>query len=924
MKRFLPIATVFLPVAVLYAIGGFEFLERTRMDVGFRLAGREAGSSVVLVEIDSRSLNTLGVWPWPRGYHATVLERLLDAGASRVGMDIDFSSRSVAEEDAELAQVLAAARGRVVLPVFRQWQEAEPGGLHLTVVEPLPEFARAATLASINVRPESDGLIRRYTNHARFESHTLPAFASALAGCRSELDSFYIDFGISGRSIPRLSYVDVLADRFDPSRIRHKVVIVGSTAVELGDQLAVPVAAALPGPVLQAVAFESLVQNRALRRTKPRTTLAVALILTLLIAPALARLSWRGGLLLTAGSIAVLLVLAGILEQHLPIILDVTPWVFTTLGLYGFALVVRIDQQALGLLRQRRAIRRTETLMQHVVQNSFDAIVTLDARGSIETFNRSAEFMFGYSESEARGLQLSELMQPPGESTEAGLLNRAAEGPTEAKGCSRDGRRFPVELVVTSIDAHDDHKLVAVIRDITERKAHQEELKHRATHDPLTNLPNRILLVERIDWALEQASRTGHSVAVLLMDLDRFKEINDALGHAVGDVLLDEVARRLEAPLDATETLARLGGDEFAVLLPETTEDEARRVGWELIDALAAPFSVEGFSLEVETSLGVALYPAHGTDAESLVQRADVAMYAAKHTRSGLVVYGPEQDIDHVRKLTIKGELRDAIDEGKLTLLFQPKVDHATERVIGAEALLRWHHPEHGFIPPEEFIGVAEHSGLIRPLTHWVLESALGEAARWTHEGFPLGISVNLSARNLLEEDLLPRLEEMIARHGLDPEQLTLEITESVIMDDPERARRTVLQLRDLGVGISVDDFGTGYSSLAYLMRLPVTELKIDKSFVIGLDHDPGSATIVRSTVKLAHELDMQVVAEGVETETTWSALKLLGCDIGQGYHFSRPVPPEELLEIARVRAGSVLVPLAPLFGDSAPERPVY
>jgi len=385
MKRFLPIATVFLPVAIVYSLGGFEFLERSRMDLHFRIAEREACSDVVIVEIDPKSLSALGVWPWPRGYHATVLEQLLGAGARRVGFDIDFSSRSIADEDAALAEALAAARGQVVLPVFRQWQDAEPDERHLTVVEPLPELARHATLASINVRPESDGLVRRYTNRTHFANRALPAFAAALADTpRGELESFYLDFSISSRSIPRVSYVDVLTGQFDPSRIHDRVVIVGSTAVELGDQIAVPIAAALPGPLLQALAFESLEQNRALVRSGPIATLVVALMLTLLIAPMLERLSWRGGLLLASAATAGVLVVAATLEQLWPLLLDVTPWVFSTVGVYGFALVKRIDQQALGLLRQRVAIRRTETLMRHVVQNSFDAIVTLDANGETE------------------------------------------------------------------------------------------------------------------------------------------------------------------------------------------------------------------------------------------------------------------------------------------------------------------------------------------------------------------------------------------------------------------------------------------------------------------------------------------------------------------------------------------------------------
>jgi diguanylate cyclase (GGDEF)-like protein len=381
----------------------------------------------------------------------------------------------------------------------------------------------------------------------------------------------------------------------------------------------------------------------------------------------------------------------------------------------------------------------------------------------------------------------------------------------------------------------------------------------------------------------------------MLLDLDRFKEINDALGHGVGDELLRAVAHRLEIPLRPPATLARLGGDEFAVLLPATTPDRAWDVARSLVDALKQPFALESLSVKVDTSVGITLSPDHGDDAQTLVQRADVAMYVAKESRRGIVLYGPEQDRHYLRRLTIKEELRRAIDGGALRLAFQPKVHHATERIVGAEALLRWEHPQRGFIPPDELVAVAEHSGLIRPLTEWVLETALSQAALWREAGTPLGLAVNLSARNLTEEDLPERLEAMLARRALAPRHLTLEITEGVIMADLDTALTNMRRLRDLGVGLAVDDFGTGYSSLAYLARLPLSELKIDKSFVFELDRDVGNATIVRSTIELAHKLGMQVVAEGVETAAVWERLKRLGCDLGQGYYFGRPAPAEEL-----------------------------
>ena len=651
----------------------------------------------------------------------------------------------------------------------------------------------------------------------------------------------------------------------------------------------------MPGPLLQALAFESLTQGRALWRTGSIFTLFVTLLIVLLVGPRFEATSWRLGLALTAGSCLAVLVLGTTLQQFLPVILDAMPWVLTFVWLYVHALVTRIDRQAVGLLTQGRLIRNTESLMRHVVENSFDSIVTVSKDGAVETFNRSAQQMFGYSAAEASGRLLADLVQPDDTGRPGNLVTQATAAPVEAEGRTRSGRTFPVELVVTPIDMDEECKLVAVMRDITERKAHQEQLQYQATHDPLTKLPNRLLLRQRITRALKTASESGGTAAVMLLDLDRFKEINDALGHRTGDLLLKQVARRLQEPLDPGATIARLGGDEFAVLLPDTSLEQALQVSWKLIEALRSPFSVEGLSLQIETSLGLTLYPDHGHDAETLMQRADVAMYVAKRKRAGLAVYRPEQDFNSRRHLTLRGDLRRAIDGDLLTLVYQPKVLAQTDEVIGAEALLRWEHPQHGNIPPDEFVELAEHSGLIRQLTQWVLANAMRQISEWQNEGFHLNVSVNLSARNLLEEDLPHALARLLAAHETPPEQLTLEITESVIMEDPEQALKTVTRLENLGVGISIDDFGTGYSSLSYLMRLPAKEMKIDKSFVMKMGQDPASATIVHSTIDLAHNLGLAVVAEGVESPALWNVLKELGCDIGQGYHFSPPVPPEEV-----------------------------
>jgi len=354
--------------------------------------------------------------------------------------------------------------------------------------------------------------------------------------------------------------------------------------------------------------------------------------------------------------------------------------------------------------------------------------------------------------------------------------------------------------------------------------------RHQALHDALTDLPNRRLFRDRVNQAVITARRTREPVAVMIIDLDRFKEVNDTLGHHIGDILLQQVASRLQDTLREGDTIARLGGDEFAVLLPVVSGPVAAAgVAEKLVSALETPFTIRGWTFDIDASIGIAVSPEHGETVDALMQRADVAMYVAKESRAGFELYSADRDRHSPRRLALLGDLRRALDDGSLSLSYQPKADMRTGGVRGLEALLRWNHPEHCDVPPDEFIPLAEHTGLIRPLTLYVLDHALAQCRAWADDGVPVGIAVNLSVRNLYDPSFADEVAEMLARHGVPSERLEFEITESVIMADPMRAMAVLARLSDLGVGLSLDDFGVGYSSLAYLKRLPVTEIKIDK-----------------------------------------------------------------------------------------------
>jgi diguanylate cyclase (GGDEF)-like protein/PAS domain S-box-containing protein len=460
------------------------------------------------------------------------------------------------------------------------------------------------------------------------------------------------------------------------------------------------------------------------------------------------------------------------------------------------------------------------------------------------------------------------------------------------------------------------------IEDVTEREEANLALRHQADHDELTGLPNRSKLNRALGLALDDAREAGRSVALLLMDLDQFKEVNDALGHHHGDRLLIELGRRLSATLPEAELVARLGGDEFAVLLTgETAPARARAIANKVVEALEQPFEVDGVRLQSNLSVGIATYPADAADVVTLIQRADIAMYAAKRTASGVAVYVAEDDRSSVRRLTLLGELRHGIAAGELVTHYQPVVDLQTATIIGAEALVRWRHPTLGLLQPAEFIELAEVSALIGPLVQTVAEQALTDAASWYARGHRMSVTVNLSVRNLYDPQLGSWLIRMLERVGLPPAALRVELTESALMDDPVLATSVLASLRARGTEVSIDDFGTGYSSLSMLRRLPVDELKIDRSFVQDLEQ--RDATLVRSIIDLGHALGLRVVAEGVESARVLATLAELGCDRAQGYLISRALPSDRFLELVEQPPDHLLDLLQPLATAAGERRPV-
>jgi len=424
----------------------------------------------------------------------------------------------------------------------------------------------------------------------------------------------------------------------------------------------------------------------------------------------------------------------------------------------------------------------------------------------------------------------------------------------------------------------------------------EQRISELAYMDRLTGLPNRALFSDRLQQAIGVALRAGHPLSLMMMDLDRFKYVNDTLGHPIGDLLLCEVAKRLQASLHrASDTVARLGGDEFAVLLPTEDMEAAKMIAARMLKALEEPTMIEGQLVDIGVSIGIVGFPQNGSDMNVLLQRADIAMYTAKRTNTGFALYDEKHDHHSAERLSLMSELRQAVEHDQLTLYYQPKVDLATHTVKYVEALIRWEHPTRGFVAPDQFIPFAEQTGYIKTISRWVADKAIHQCAMWREQGIELAVSVNVSARELIQSTLPEMFQSMLQKYGVPAEWIWVEITESAILDDPDHAIETLERLRALGIRISIDDFGTGYSSLSYLKRMPVDELKIDKSFVMGMTNHKDDETIVRSTIDLGHNMGLKVVAEGVETEEMLEQLKEMRCDLVQGYHLSRPLPPAKL-----------------------------
>jgi len=704
-----------------------------------------------------------------------------------------------------------------------------------------------------------------------------------------------------------LPYVDVLADDTVAAILHRKFVLVGPTAAGVAPALPTPVsgeAQALPGVEFDANVLGTLLNRSWIQpiTATPRTLVTIALALLPLLA--YRRLNGRGALLLCMLALIATVAASIALLEFVRLWLAPAPALAAILLGYLFWSWRRLEATRGQILLQLESDRAT-------LNSIGDAVIRTDVNARVHYMNPVAERLSGATLDAARGRDFRDIFEPVDGTDQTQLdgileLDDRTRRLTQISLRSQSGATHSVQLAVTPV--HDAKGridgMVLALTDVTAMVSLTERLSHLAMHDPLTNLPNRVLLIDRLNQATSNAMRSKERVAVLFLDLDGFKRINDSLGHARGDDVLKEVALRLLANRRSGDTIARWGGDEFVIVMAGPDREEILAgIARGILTCLAEPFVHQEQELYLTASIGISVCPGDATDAEALLKHADMAMYRVKRqARNSFHFYSEELNRSATEHLAVESALRQAVKRGELDLYYQPQVALSSGRVTGVEALIRWRNPANGLMLPGSFLPIAEESSLIEEIGLWVMTQACNQARAWLDEGLGcLNVAVNVSPRQILRSGMVSTVERVLRESRVDPGMITLEIVETAVLQDIERLQVVLGELKGLGVHIAIDDFGTGYSSLMHIKRFPIDEVKIDQSFVRGITTDPDDAAITQAVIAMAHSMDIKVIAEGVETESQLAFLRERHCDEWQGYLYAHPLPA---VEFAALLAG--------------------
>ncbi len=901
VKQYRPHILVSCVLAIIMLAGTHGVLQNALTDLRFGWFPRKATGDIVLVAIDSPSIEKMKVWPWPRQIHADLIGKLSNAGASEIVFDVDFSSPSNPASDQAFVDALKKAGGSVVLPAFQQWVNGA-NGRTLHVNRPLPQFDENAWSAIVNVAIEPDGLIRRYSFGETIGGRFLPSIGALLAGkYEVHQDPLRIDFSIRAESLPAVSYVDIL--RGDPAalqRVKGKKVVIGATAIELGDRFSVPNGRIVAGPELQILAAESILQGRVLRTTSSIITFAGLGFIALLMAWLWRRQPVSIRVATLVGISAVTELAALLLQVSFAIIVDTSLWHVAIAAYLAATALDEIDFRGLlGGIAERRFHR--------IAMSLADGLVCADRNGLITVWNPGARAIFGYAPEDMIGQSLDRICALNSDADKSkpfsitqlplGWPHESGSKLMELQGRRKNGERFPLEASFSKWEGVDGFQYGAVMRDISDRKREAERILYLAEHDTLTGLANRHALYQNLNATLTTARADQSKVALLVLDLDKFKQINDTHGHACGDQLLCSVAQRLNSLTEDIGLVARLSGDEFAIVISGL--DAAERAE-KLSQRMSLAFRKLAFFLgereiRINLSIGVALYPDYGATADELFGNADLALYRAKAAGRGRHVFFERTIRDEMEaRVLLEAELARAVENKELELFYQPQVGLKDAKLAGAEALIRWRHPHRGLVSPAEFMPVVNASAISGRIAQWVIDTACRQGQEWRQKGHDVRLGVNLSPSQLQTGGLADTIARVLSDTGFAPELLELEVTENILLDDDDTARDTFRRIQALGVHISFDDFGTGYASLTYLKKFSLDGLKIDKSFVRDLRANSDDAAIVGCTISLGKLLGLRVIAEGIESAATADLLQTMGCEEGQGFYFGAPMPAEE------------------------------
>ena len=908
--------------------GGLQHWNDMVFDFQSSFFAREANSEIVVVNIDDRSLDSLGRWPWSRTIHAEFIDKLTEAEVRAVGLDILFLDPDQDEPEADVRLAKAIQNnGRTVLPgVIEMTGIVSDVKLRL----PIPELAEAAaSLGHVNINLSKAGVARGLYLQANInQAIHIPAFAKALKDIgttnledpvMTESNQSHVQSGFfspfeqrvrvplsgSAGNYHALSFVDVLRSEKLRKKLYAKYILVGLNATGLGSRFATSVSGR--SELMSGVEFNAnvldmlLLENSITPLKKPWALLLTALLVFLPI------FSYRFLSERNTPLISLIFVLLGVsistfllLVHHL--------W-------FGLAPIILALFLGYLLWSSRHLEFVSQMLFEQKQQASAtllaigDAVVTTDKQGKIEFMNPAAENMAGYSLAKAQGQRFEDVFTI--EKTEEcnqlfNIISRNSvhgdfidEAQIECL-VDSSGKKHAVQLSANPVHDRSGEISGTVygISDFTEMLNISQRMAHIATHDSLTELPNRVLMHDRLKQAIVAASRSGKHIAILFIDLDGFKKVNDGLGHTGGDLLLKEVARRLQESVRQVDTTARWGGDEFVIMLENLEHEEyVAEIAGKIIQNSSQPFNIFNQEVFVTPSIGISLFPKDGETADTLLARADVAMYNVKDSgRNAFSFYSKGFNDDARKRLEMEKEMHDALSQGDFEIYYQPQIDLKTNQIVSAEALLRWRHSEKGLILPSEFIGLAEDTGLIIPIGKWLVETVCQQLQAWREQGIPeIQVAVNLSPRQFIQKDLVQMFTRFIDKYSIKQGILMVEVTESVMMKDVDRAAKILQELKAVGVSVALDDFGTGYSSLSYLKRFPIDKLKIDKSFVDNLFSNPDDANIVQAVIVLGHKMNMEIVAEGIETRDQLMFLKKYQSDFGQGYYFDRPLKVDKL-----------------------------